>query len=104
MTYFIGYGLRTNKGHDLNQADRDLFFDKLVATIEQIGGEVLFAGTGTGIWEGQQEPAGSITFLASIDEFTKELLRRELKLLAVEFEQDSIAFTLGNTELIEAGA
>ena len=104
MTYFIGYGLRTNKGHDLPQADRDLFFDKLAYLIETIGGEILFAGTGTGIWEGVQEPAGSITFISHDvpDDEVQTFIKDGLVSLAVEFEQDSIAFSIGNTLLVGA--
>ena len=100
MTYFIGYGLRTNKGVDFHQGDRDLFFDKIVYLIETVGGEVLFAGTGTGIWEGVQEPAGSITFTADDTDDVRTFIQNNLIDLAIEFEQDSIAFTQGNTLLV----
>ena len=102
MTYFIGYGLRTNKGVELYQGDRDLFFDKLVYAIELVGGEVLFAGTGTGIWEGVQEPAGSITFIADDSDDVRQHIQATLVALAIVFEQDSIAFTQGNTLLVGA--
>ena len=104
MTYFIGYGLRTNKGVDFHQGDRDLFFDKLVNLIEQVSGEVLFAGTGTGIWEGNAEPAGSITFIVPDvpDNEVHDFFAQHLVDLAIEFEQDSIAFTNGNTLLVQA--
>lgn len=102
MTYFIGYGLRTNKGYNLPQADRDLFFDKLANLIETIGGEILFSGTGTGIWEGVQEPAGSITFVVHDvpENEVQDFICAGLVDLAVEFEQDSIAFSSGSTLLI----
>lgn len=104
MTFFIGYGLRTNKGHDLPQADRDLFFDKLAYLIETVGGEILFAGTGTGIWEGVQEPAGHITFISHDipDDEVHTFIQAGLIDLAIEFEQDSIAFSNGNTLLVQA--
>jgi hypothetical protein len=99
-TFVIGYGLRTNLGVDLNQTDRNLFFDKLTVLIDSVDGEVYFAGTGTGIYEGQTEPAGSITFAASDDDFTIDTLERGLAVLAVEFEQDSIALTRGATQFV----
>jgi hypothetical protein len=99
-TYVIGYGLRTNQGVDLNQNDRNLFFSKLVQLIESIDGEIYFAGTGTGVYEGAEEPAGSITFAAEGDTFTLDSLTRGLAPIALEFEQDSIAVTRGGTHFV----
>ena len=64
VTHTVGFGLRTNTGVDLNKADVELFTLKLQGLSAQVDGELLFVGTGEGIWEGGSEPAGCIVFLA----------------------------------------
>lgn len=107
-TGFIGFGFVDNvNGLELTQTERRDFTADLTQGLFELGADVLFVGEGTGQWEGQSEPAGSITFRLPINHLItvrKESLRALLAAAAHKYDQDCIAVTYGDSVLVDAAA
>ncbi len=107
-TGFVGFGFdyASSEGHEtetMSPEARSEFVRWITADIERAGGTVLFTGEGIGQWEGATEPAGSITFQLPLgEEITarKAELRSALAVAAWMFDQEAIALTFGDTQLM----
>lgn len=64
-------------------------------------GALYFAGYGTGFYEGMSEESFTLTAAAPSGSSLRSLVLA-LRALAREFEQDSVALTVGETELVTA--
>ena len=110
QTGFIGIGFNYSAHGDaapetMSFQDQRTFLADVRDAVTAIGGTVLFSGTGLGVWEGESEPAGSVTFsLDHSPDITerKRTLAVALAHLAFLWDQTAIALTFGETTLIGA--
>jgi hypothetical protein len=74
----------------------------LVATLTDLGGQVIFRGEGDGIWEGRiSEQAVAIG--AIVDPAIVSRLRPLLGFIATNYQQDAIGLTIQNTDTLVRG-
>jgi hypothetical protein len=100
---------------DLSSARWDSFTDLLVdigdtAVRNSLGSQVVFRGEGEGIWEGETEVAytvivanfdpTAVIYSGTIDISAYDALTTQVEAIRELFDQDAIAVTLGQTELI----
>lgn len=101
MANTIGFGRNIGSTPDkLTDEEWSSFRDDVLRAVHESGGEVIFVGTGDGIWQGVREEAACVVFLGGN---ASSLLDR-LSTLAIRYRQDSIAITEGETEFIQARA
>lgn len=109
MANTIGIGRRSGiTGEDLTDWEWGEFRADVRSAVRDSGGVVIFAGTGEGIWQGEEEEAACVVFIAPdpADEgprLSLDNLRWRLGRIAAVYGQDSIALTNGATQFITAG-
>lgn len=72
------------------------FVIDIMHLMDKVGAEVYSHAYGTGIWDGIIEESFLICFACP----SAGVIQDELAFLAYLYEQDSIAFTLGRTQLV----
>jgi hypothetical protein len=71
-----------------------------VLALPEVGATVFVDGAeSVGEWQGESEQ--SLTWVAQVDDGCRRLFQARLSLFAVLFDQDAIALTWGETELVE---
>ena len=116
ITGTVGFGFVTRSGRLLTSHEQEAFTDAVRFAVADVNGQVIFVGTGQGVWEGHGEPAACVVFqiegspqtwvkkdeLRSFD-FTNgayNFLVNRLSDIRQAFDQDAIALTLGVTQII----
>ena len=104
MANTIGFGRRSGiTGQDLSEAHWAKFRNDVEFAVQAAGGDVIFRGTGDGIWDGIAEPAGCVVFLGGDAEQDRAALAWRLASLCARYGQDAIAVTYGDSILVHAG-
>jgi hypothetical protein len=98
VTATITIGRNVNGPMDRERWDR--FQLLLLRSIDDLAvpGILYFDGVGEGTWDGQVEQA--YTVVVGLPEECLPILRLRLKDLARHFDQDAIALTVGETQLL----
>jgi hypothetical protein len=98
-TIVVGIGRRDNvNGLELSDLEWRDFRSEVHEALERHGVAVFFAGEGTGEYEGVRE--ASATWVGATSTRPNVALERSLSLLALTYDQDSIAVTYGETVFV----
>ena len=62
ITGTVGFGFATRSGRILTSHEQEAFTDAVRFAVADVNGQVIFVGTGQGVWEGHGEPAACVVF------------------------------------------